>query len=574
MSKKLVRHSLSVDGLLAKLALLMQYRSLSSDAPYAARAYDKAFQLIMANRSVNWLSLTVNELKRYPGIGPKLAGTIRQYALGNDIDELVSAESSICPSTVFELMKVPGVGAKTAYRLYLTQGIQNLSDLLKRARAGTLDSPTITESVLLLEERGFDNSRTPWVVMREILGRVHAALVGAGLVDAQWFSPAGSFRRCQDTCRDLDVLVSPDRDNRERLVAAFCQLGRVIVSGDAKSRIYFTHRTFHETYVVQIDLLLIKRSAWGAALCYFTGSAAHNIAMRQRAISAHQTLSEHGLWDDEKGRFIASRTEEDIFEALRLPWCPPELREGDILLPSIPELVSVDNVTTDWHMHTTFSDGSASPREMMAAAYARGLTEIGITDHSYPTFRRFEESAHYTQALRIWASRQAGLSVHVGLEVDILRKGGLDHSLEYSDQGYDYLIASRHIRPSRAISERMRGILRHPLVTVLGHPTGRLLERRGIPTEVDWTRVWTAAAHSGVLLEINGISERMDLPSEMVKEAKEIGCKFVLSSDAHSPAGLANLTNAIIVARRAGLTKDDLGHPAQQVAIKAGRRVW
>jgi DNA polymerase (family 10) len=317
---------------------------------------------------------------------------------------------------------------------------------------------------------------------------------------------------------------------------------------------------------VQVDLRLVPAESFGAAWLYFTGSKQHNIVLRGRAKDRGLKLNEYGLFRGEK--LVAGKTEKDVYAALDLPWFPPEIREARREFEwaeagKLPKLIELGDILGDLHMHTDETDGKNTLDEMVAAARARGLKFIAITDHS----QRVSMANGLTpaRALKQWETidrlnaKLHGFRVLKGIEVDILEKGGLDLPDDVLARA-DWVVASVHYGQNQSreqITKRIVDALRHPAVSAIAHPTGRLLNRRK-PYDVDLDAVFQAAKEAGKFLELNANPSRLDLNEVHCAAAKEHGIPIVISTDAHSTLDLDKMRYGVLQARRAGLTKADV----------------
>jgi DNA polymerase (family 10) len=349
-------------------------------------------------------------------------------------------------------------------------------------------------------------------------------------------------------------------------LAGFVGLGQILARGPTKMSIR-TAKGF------QIDLRVVPAESFGAALQYFTGSKEHNVMLRGRAKDKGLKINEWGVFrvKDEKETRIAGATEEDVYATLKLPVFPPELREGRREFEwadrgEFPELVTQRDIRGDLHMHTTASDGAATIEEMIAAARDRGLSYIAITDHSQRVSmaRGLDPArvlAQWKEIDRMRESLPKGFTVLKGIECDILEKGGMDLPDDVLAQG-DWIVASVHYGQKQSreqITDRILGALENPYVSVVAHPTGRLLNRRE-PYQVDLDAVMLAAKKHGKLLELNANPVRLDLNDVYCAAAKQHGIPIVINTDAHAPDELAVMRFGIVQARRAGLTKADVAN--------------
>jgi DNA polymerase (family 10) len=381
-------------------------------------------------------------------------------------------------------------------------------------------------------------------------------------------TPAGSLRRGRETAGDLDLLVTGPACAPEQTaaaveyVAAYPGIQDIIVKGENKV-------SFHLANGLQVDVRLLPAASYGAALQYFTGSKAHNVALRQRALKMGYTLSEWALARLDDGSPVAAASEEEVYGALGLDWIPPELREnlGEIegaAQRELPRLVELADIRGDLHMHTTASDGHNSIREMAEAALALGYGYIAITDHSknLAMTNGLDEKRALEQIERIReVDRQMKDRIRVlaGIEVDILADGALDLDDEVLAE-MEVVIASVHshfAQPREEMTARVLRAIENPYVRILGHPTGRLLLRRE-PFALDMGAVLRRAAELGVALEHNAAPERLDLNERDLRLAKELGCKIVISTDAHDIRHLAKMDYGVRQLRRAWLGPEDV----------------
>jgi DNA polymerase (family 10) len=373
---------------------------------------------------------------------------------------------------------------------------------------------------------------------------------------------AGSFRRRRETIGDLDLLVTAEGSATPMdLVAGHRLVDSVMARGDTKLTVRLKDR-------LQMDVRVVPAESYGAALQYFTGSKAHNIAIRKRAQERGLKVSEYGVFRGEKA--IAGRTEEEVYAAVDLPWIPPELREdrGEIELAEkrrLPKLVEIDDIHGDLHMHTTATDGQATIEEMIDAAKARGLKYIAITDHS-----KRVSMANGLDAKRLRAHWKAidkargqvsGIEVLCGIECDILEDATLDLPDDVLAEA-EWVIAVLHYglkQPREQIMKRLMTAIRNPHVSVLGHLTGRMLGKRP-GAEMNRDEVLRAAADHGVMIEINAHPSRLDIDDVGAAAARDLKIPIVISTDAHSTTGFDVMQFGVYQARRAGLEARDVAN--------------
>jgi DNA polymerase (family 10) len=536
---------------------------IKDDNPFKIRAYRNGAD-IAANHPHDLARLDDTGLREIPGIGKDLALRIREIADTGDTAfhrELIAE----FPPTVLDLLHLQGVGPKTVATLYRELGIRTLADLERAAADGrirTLRGMGAKKEALIL--KALDERKR--FAGRHLLPDAHeaAAAMLAHLRESApdaAIDPVGSLRRGCDTCGDLDLLAAGapqalmDRFVEYRLVE------RVLGMGETRSSVLLQGG-------FQADLRLVPAGSRGAALQYFTGSKAHNIALRDRAIGHGFKLNEYGLFRVADDVRVAGATEEEIYQALGLEWVPPELREmrGEIDAAeehALPRLVGRIDIRGDVHMHSTETDGKDDVRTMAAAAKEAGLQYIAITDHtrSLAMANGLDERRALAHAARIRAldAEGAGVRLLAGVECDIKSDGSLDLADDCL-AALDIVVASVHSafnQDRQQMTERVLRALENPHVDILAHPTGRLLLKRA-PAPLDVEAILDAAARHGVAVEINSQVDRLDLSDVHAKLARDRGVKLVISSDAHSRQALANIRWGILVARRAWLSPADV----------------
>jgi DNA polymerase (family 10) len=386
---------------------------------------------------------------------------------------------------------------------------------------------------------------------------------------------AGSFRRRRDTVGDLDFLVAAadpeSADHAVQRLVQYPEVEEVLAQGETKASVRLRGGP-------QVDLRVVPPEAYGAALMYFTGSKQHNIDLRRIAQGNDLKLSEYGLFrgDDR----VAGATEAEVYAALGLDWIPPELREarGEIELAArhtLPDLVTLDQIQGELHAHTTDTDGKASLEEMVEGARKLGYQYLAITDHSKRVSMALglDEKRLRDQWARIdeLNSRLEGFTVLKSIELDILDDGELDLPDDVLVDA-DYVVASLHYGASKREADnttRLVAAARHPQVDAIGHPTGQLLNRRD-PYPLDFDALIAACVDTGCLLELNGSPERMDLPDHLAAAAAARGVRFVCSTDAHAVSHLEAMRYAVSIARRAGLTKQDVVNAGSSTQVRQG----
>jgi len=564
----------AIARVLAEIGDLLE---IKGENPFKIRAYRNAADTIthLAERVA---AFTPAERLGIPGIGKDLAAKI-----GELIDtgacryhqELLQE----FPPTILDLLHLQGVGPKTVALLYQGLEIRTLDDLERAAREGRIRDlkgmGAKKEALILkaLEERQRFTGRR---LMPEAYD-MSAALVAELRERAPEadISSVGSLRRGCETCGDLDILAAGAPASLMDAFTSYRLVERVLGRGETKSSVLLAGG-------FQADLRLVPRESLGAAQQYFTGSKAHNIALRDRAIQRGLKLNEYGLFRVDDDAKVAGETEESIYEALGLAFVPPELREnrGEIAAAearTLPRLIERQDLRGDLHMHTTTTDGRADAETMALAARAAGLEYIAITDHSRALamangLDEVRALAH-ARAVRELNDRLDGITVLAGIECDIRPDGAMDLADDCLAQ-LDIVIASVHSAFSQDEAEMTDRLLRAiacPWVDVIGHPTGRMILKREA-YRFDTDRVLAAAAAAGVALEINSQVHRLDLDEGHAKLARDRGVKLVIDSDAHSPAALGVVRWGITVARRAWLEAADILNTRPVDELRAGLR--
>jgi DNA polymerase (family 10) len=510
-------------------------------------------------------------LLEIPGIGKGMAANLQAIAATGTLplrDELLAKYGA----GLLELLKLPGMGPKTVALLWDAAKIAGIDQLAEAIEAGRLVGlPRMGEKQIEKLRKGIDDYRRSAGrfridVAEEAAQRISAYLMAFDGIER--VTPAGSLRRGRETNGDLDLLVTGPACAPEHTaaaveyVAAYPGIQDMIAKGENKV-------SFHLSNGLQVDVRLLPSASYGAALQYFTGSKAHNVSLRQRALKMGYTLSEWALarLDDES--VVAAATEEEIYAALGMDWMPPEIREnlGEIEAAArhaLPRLIEKADIRGDVHMHTHATDGHNSIREMADAALACGFEYIAITDHSKNlamTNGLDEERAlEHVQRIREVDEQMGGrIRVFTGIEVDILADGALDLDDEVLAE-MDVVIASVHTRFDQSREETTARVLKaieNPYVRILGHPTGRLLLRRE-PFALDLGAVLRRAAELGVAVEHNAAPERLDLNDRDLRLAKELGCRIVINSDSHDARNLGKMDYGIRQLRRAWLGPQDV----------------
>ena len=536
---------------------------IKGENPFKIRAYRNAAETI-AHLGESVASMAPDARRGIPGIGKDLAARIGELIDTGAIPYHRGLLEEF-PPTILDLLRLQGVGPKTVALLYHGLGVRTLDELESAARGGRIRAlkgmGAKKEGQILkaLEERLRVAGRRLLAEATEAAAALVAAL-RAHAPDAE-IHPVGSLRRGCETCGDIDIVAAGAAPTIMQAFTGYRLVERVLAHGETKSSVLLWGG-------FQADLRVVPRESLGAAQQYFTGSKAHNIALRDRAIQQGYKLNEYGLFRVADDVRVAGEDEAGIYAALGLSLVPPELREnrGEIAAAearTLPRLLALEDLRGDLHMHTTASDGRADAETMARAARAAGLQYIAITDHSQSLSmangldeRRALEHAARVRSLN---GRVDGLTLLAGIECDIRPDGTMDLADDCLAQ-LDIVIASVHSafnQEAPQMTERILRAIAHPHVDVLAHPTGRLiLKREGYRFDVD--RVLRAAADAGVAVEINSQVDRLDFDDTHARLARSRGLQLIVDSDAHSPAALANLRWGAIVARRAWLEPADV----------------
>ncbi len=560
---------------LEEVADLLEFQGAN---PFRVRAYRNGAQKVKdAPQSL----LTIVEdsgaaaLTAIDGVGKDLAEKIAELATSGTLAMLDELRAEV-PASVMMLMRVPGMGPKKAATLHKELGVQSLDQLRAACEAGEVQKlkgfGKKTEETILagIEHAAKAGERVRWADADAIVQRLLAHMDGIEAIKRR--EAAGSYRRGKETVGDLDLLVDVgDAMDAKNVTAVMDRFGEfegvaeVIARGDTKMSIRLDSG-------LQIDLRCVPSESFGAALQYFTGSKEHNVEVRGRAKARGLKVSEWGVFNTADDTRIAGDTEEEVYAAIGLPCFPPELRENRQEFAAaeageLPRLIELSDLRGDLHMHTSATDGRGTLREMVAAARQRGLEYIAITDHS-----KRVTMAHGLDADRLRAqwkeidlvneelqAEGAEFVVLKGIECDILEAGPMDLPDDVLAEA-DWVIASLHYgqnQPRAKIMERLLGAVAHPSVSIIAHPTGRLIGKRA-SYDVEVNELIAACVEHGKLLELNANPMRLDLDDVHCAAAKAAGVPIVISSDAHSTEGLDVLRYGVLQARRAGLEQWDV----------------
>jgi DNA polymerase (family 10) len=502
-------------------------------------------------------------LQKIPGIGEGMAKKIEEYLETGKMKKYAEALSGL-PEGLLELLEIQGMGAKTIHLAHKELGVKSLGSLKKVIEDGSLAKlfgmgekrvENIKKGIEIYEKA---QERIPIYDAITLVDEVIEYLKKAPHVG--YLSPAGSLRRMKETVGDIDILATGKKGAEViHYFTRFPGVSKVLAEGETKGSVLVATDKGER----QVDLRIVDESQFGAALQYFTGSKAHNIKLRAMAREKGLKISEYGVFKGKKK--IAGRTEEEVYKALGLPLIPPELREdrGEIELAlegNLPRVVEMSDIKGDLHVHSKYSDGNLTLKELAELARGMGYKYIAVCDHSQSaryagglSASRLQEQAKEIERLN---QGLKDLRILKGIEVDILFDGKLDFPDEVLEK-LDFVIAAIHSGFKRNVTERMIKAMDNPWVSIIAHPSGRLISRRE-GYEVDLEKVLLAAKEKGKALELNAYYDRLDLNEFYLKKAKESKVKIGIGTDTHSAKGLQMMRFGMGIARRAWLEKKDI----------------
>jgi len=576
----------AIAGLLYETADLLEIDGQDS---FRVRSYRNAAEAIEAlPQQIADLIQEPKKLLEIQGIGKGMQANLVQLFREGRIEAHAELLKKYRPS-MLELLKIQGLGPKTIALIWSAHQVSDLEGVEKLAREGKIrELPRMGEKHELKLLKAIEDYRRVagrflLDTAEELAEKLVEHLLAAPGVEK--VTPAGSLRRGRETVGDLDILVTGkgciEAESRQTLIEHLLRFpGLMDVIAQGENKVSFRHRNG-----MQVDVRLLPPESFGAAMQYFTGSKAHNVALRQRALKMGFTLNEYSLANVEDETPVAGKTEEEIYAKLKLDFIPPELREnlGEIEAAAghtLPVLIERSDIRGDVHMHTVETDGRNTIEEMAEAARERGYEYMAITDHSknlaFANGLTDERALAHIERIRAVEKKMKGIRIFAGIEVDILGDGSLDLSDSVLEQ-MDIVIASVHslFNQDRAtMTERLLKAVANPNTSLIGHPTGRQLLRRDA-YQFDFDAVLKAAAKHKVAMELNSYPERLDLNDVHLRLAKQHGVKIVINTDSHHTSHMEKLRYGVTQARRAWLTKDDVLNtlPAQKFA-KAMKHAW
>jgi DNA polymerase (family 10) len=537
---------------------------IKGENPFRIRAYRRAAQNIEGlPKSVE--EIPKEELLKVPGIGHDLAGKIEEYLKTGKMQAHEELKHEI-PEGLLTILSVPGLGPKTSKLLYEKLKIKGLDDLERLASEHKLVGlPGIKEKTeenilkgIEMLKRG--KERQPLGMVLPIANDILEHLKKRAPIDK--IDLAGSLRRWKDTIKDIDILATSD--NPKEVMKVFVHLPHVkdvLMYGTTKSTVII-----HED--LQVDLRVVEKESYGAALAYFTGSKAHNIRLREMAMKRGLKINEYGIFREKDEKKIGGEKEDDVYKILGLPYIPPELREdqGEIeaaLDGRLPSLITLEDIKGDLHVHSKWSDGSHTFEQLVEAAKERGYSYIAITDHSKGlgiarglTGERLLEQKKEINAVN---KKLKGFRIIHGIEVDIRSDGSLDISDDVLKE-LDIVVASIHSgfkQPRKQLTYRLVSAMKNPYVSIIAHPTGRLIGERDA-YDADMDEIFAIAKKTGTAIEINAYPLRLDINDTYAKRAKGMGIPIVIATDTHVTNQFDYMRYGISIARRGWLEKGDV----------------
>lgn len=549
-----------LSDLFGKMADILEFKG---ENPFKVSAYRKASRIIGDLTEDIKEIYEKGKLRSIPGIGEGMAQKIEEYLMSGKISKFEEVKKDVSDELI-SIMEIPGMGPKTLSMLYKEKGIDSLSKLEKALGDGSL------LGLFGIGEKKIENIKRGIELLKQSKGRLSLGMafpVAKRIVEtlrketgSQKIEWAGSLRRMKEDIGDIDILATGS--NREEIVSVFTHLPEVrevLASGETKASVIVEGG-------LQIDLRVVEEESYGAALQYFTGSKAHNIHLRSIGKAKGIKINEYGVFKGEKK--IGGREEKDVYEALGMIWIAPELREdrGEIEEAQkgyLPQLVEENEIKGDLHVHSKWSDGTASIEEIARLAESRGYQYVAICDHtkSLKITHGLDESRLMKQIEEIDRinEKMKGFRILKGTEVDILADGKLDIS-DRLLQSLDIVIAAIHSgfkQDRQKMTKRIIKALENPFVDIFAHPSGRLLGSRE-PYDVDIEEVMRAAKKFGKALEINAYYERLDLNDLYCRKAKEMGILLAIGTDAHHLDQMWMISLGVAVARRGWLEKKDI----------------
>lgn len=545
--------------LLEKIAIYME---LKGENTFKVAAYRRAAQAL--ERDERSLA-DIDDFTSIKGIGKGTGSVILEYIENGTSETLEELEKEV-PESLIPLMNLPGLGGKKVSKLYQELGVTDIESLKEACESGKVEQlpgfgkKTVQNILNSIKESGKRPERLPIATMLPIAEQIENYLETVDAISK--FSRAGSLRRMRETVRDLDFIIATKQPEKVReALLAMKKVKDVIAQGETKVSI-----VLEDVYDINVDFRLVTEDEFATTLHHFTGSKEHNVAMRQLAKSRGEKISEYGVEQEETGRVLTFETEKQFFNHFGLPFIPPEIREGSGEIEDYTEsypLIQMEDIRGDLHMHTTWSDGAQSLDEMVNQARKKGYEYIAITDHS-----KFLRVAHGLDEERLLRQREEinrlnekfdDIHIFAGVEMDILPDGKLDFSDDFLKE-LDFVIASIHSsfsQPQDKIMDRLFRALENPYVSLIAHPTGRLIGRRD-GYNPDMEKLIQKAKETNTALEVNANPNRLDLNAKWIRMAQEEGVTLAINTDAHSYQMLEHMKYGVGTARRGWAKKETI----------------
>ncbi|MBI5741242.1 MAG: DNA polymerase/3'-5' exonuclease PolX [Nitrospirae bacterium] len=537
---------------------------IEGDNPFRIRAYRRAAQNI-DSLATDVTEITDEELRKIPGIGGDLAGKVREYVNTGHLQFYDELKKDV-PAGLVNILSVPGLGPKTARLLFDKLHVKDVDDLEKYAKEGKL------KGLPGIQAKTEENILKGIAMIKRHTGRFplgHALPLAEGIIKnlkekapVNKLSIAGSLRRWKDTVKDIDILAtSKDPHKVMDVFVHLPQIKETLMKGPTKSSVITREG-------IQVDLRVVEEESFGAALAYFTGSKEHNIRLREMAVKKGLKINEYGIFDVKTDRKVGGAHESDVYKILEMPYIEPEMREdtGEIeaaVKGSLPRLIEIGDIKGDLHAHTKDSDGSHDIEELVDAAKAKGHEYLAITDHSkglgVARGLSIEQMLDHDRKVRALNKKLKGFRLLSGTEMDIRSDGTLDYPDEIL-KNLDIVVASIHsgFRQSKEqITKRLVSAMKNPYVSIIAHPTGRLIGERDA-YEVELEEVLKTARETGAAIEINAYPLRLDLSDIYVRRAKELGVALTINTDTHVMFQFDFLPYGIGTARRGWAEKKDV----------------
>ncbi|RJQ56526.1 MAG: DNA polymerase/3'-5' exonuclease PolX [Nitrospiraceae bacterium] len=537
---------------------------IKGDNPFRIRAYRRAAQNI-DSLAKDVTEISVEELQMIPGIGADLAGKVHEYVATGSLKFYEDLKKEV-PSGLVDLLSVPGLGPKTAKLFFDKLHITNVDDLENLAKEGKLKGlpgiqakteENILKGIAMIRRR---TGRSPIGRVLPVAEGIMGKLKEKAPVDK--LSIAGSLRRWKDTIKDIDILAtSKDPHKVMNVFVHLPQVKEALMKGPTKSSLITQEG-------IQVDLRVVDEGSFGAALAYFTGSKEHNIRLREMAVRKGLKINEYGIFDVKTDKKLGGELENDVYKILGMPYIAPEMREdtGEIeaaLEGRLPRLVEMEDIKGDLHVHTKSSDGSHDIQELIDAAKARGYEYLAITDHSkglaVARGLSIEQVLEQNTKIKTLNKKLKGFKLLSGTEMDIKSDGSLDYPDEVLKQ-LDIVVASIHsgFRQSKEqITKRLVSAMKNPYVSIIAHPSGRLIGERDA-YEIDMDEVLKTARETGTAIEINAYPLRLDLTDIYVRKAKEMGVSLTINTDTHVTFQFDFMAYGVGTARRGWAEKKDV----------------